>query len=472
MRASKWIMLVLPLLGFRCGPDPRKSFDPNYIVCAHDDQMSQKDLDTLQAISEVVAEESTCLDITDEKSDWPENSVGNCAVEEVEFEKKAPHEWSKGQRILIVDDGMHRAAFTRYKKRVLDFLEYDETGTLDTTQKPIRMHRGERLVLSEILGEQNPYMPARKLNDSRGGRELKQKFPSMESVGHGSIILGILAEHNPQAEFVIAQLPPHFTGLYPEHFCRPSEQSLKEIEAHFKSASDKLIEVIRQNEISFIQYAENVVGEDTFPSYYQRDCNDAPTPNLSEWFRSVQRAQFEFFVKPLGSIPGVILVQAGPRPNYKVEAGDEKYLMDCSPLPNRLRVGFLNVLSSQLPIEGANDFDLLWSSQNNARECIDLFVNGGAVGGNSRERKWKAAPYAIKFACDGMIEIPYMELSTSWASPVGLSYLIYLKKSLPPETTVQELLHHANNGGKGKMKDPAFFAQFEKCRFNQSGQGR
>ena len=421
-------------------------------VCAHDDVLSSKDIETIQKIKSVLVASENYLDIEYET-----------------FVPKPAHMWSTGQRILLIDHGMHALAYTRYKQRVLDFLDFDEHGALTTSTHALKMHRGRRIIFSEIIGNDHPYIPARKINDLNLSAEISQKFPATDLVGHGTPIFGILAEHNPKAEFVISQLPNLVAWPFKDHFCSPSTESLSRISSLFESASNALLAAIHRHDLNFIQYAENATF-DAFNGQFVETCKSIAYDQRADWIRHVQRAHLKHFVKPLTHIPEVILVQAGASSNYKLNKGDKNFWMDCASFQNRLRVGALNKVTPGLPIEGTNRIDLLPPNQRNAEACVDLFVNSGV---NYEWPKfdalldWQAAPHAIKFSDDGLTEVAYTGLKPSWAAPVALSYLIYLKNTLPPGTTAKELLAHANNNGSGKIKDPAFFAQFEKCHYKQ-----
>lgn len=450
VRAAFVILALVSILGADCEKAKnRTSQVPPSVafVCAHDDVLSLRDIETIQKIRSVLATSESYQDIEYET-----------------FLPKPAHAWSAGQRILLIDHGMHALAFTRYKQRVLDFLEFDEHDALTTSTHALKMHRGRRMIFSVILGDEHPYMPARKINDLNFSSAISQAFPSTDLVGHGTPIFGILAEHNPKAEFVISQLPNLLAKPFKDHFCSPSAKSLSQISSFFKSTSDALLNAIQKHDINFIQYAEDATF-DAFSGQFREMC-----PKYlyeADWIRKVQRAHLKYFVKPLTQVPEVILVQAGASSSYKIEKGDKNFWMDCAQLPNRLRVGALNQLAPTLPIEGANQFELLSPSQRNAEACVDLFVNSGVNYEWPKFealRDWQAAAHAVKFSDDGLTEVAYTGLKPSWAAPVALSYLIYLKNRLPKATTAKELLEHANNNGNGKIKDPAFFGQFDKCR--------
>lgn len=475
MRAGIWLLALLSLMGNECNvrtPQEKKEGEVSLqaFACAHDDQLSDADKETLRLIDLVLEETPNCPTLGGPETEWPESVHGFCSIDEETFSAKEAHDWSKGQRILLIDEGMHRLAFTRYKRRVLDFVESDSFGSMVTVTTRLKMHRGERLISSEVIGEGNPYMPARKLNGLSRFSTLAKKFPNFTILGHGTPIFGILAEHNPKAEFVVAQLSNLIAEPFLSHFCSPSEDSLKQIESLYNNASQTLLELVRKYDINFIQYAGDATF-DAFSSQFTEACKAIPNLQKADWISRIQNAHLKYYFQPFTSVPGVILVQAGASAPYKLKEGDRNFLMDCASLPNRLRVGSLNMLAPELPIEGSNNYELLSVRQRNAEVCVDIFINSGVNSDwykTDRLSDWQAAPHAIKFTDYGMVEHVYMGLTPSWASPVALSYLIYLKKTLPHGTTTEELLAHANNHGHGKMKDPAFYAQFDKCRYGSA----
>ena len=80
-------------------PDP--NFDKRaFISCKVDDQLTEKDQDTLRKIKQVFTE-------TPQPCPSVSNKSGNCSNKIVKFTPKEGHPWSLGQRILILDYNMY-----------------------------------------------------------------------------------------------------------------------------------------------------------------------------------------------------------------------------------------------------------------------------------------------------------------------------------------------------------------------------
>jgi len=240
---------------------------------------------------------------------------------------------------------------------------------------------------------------------------------------HGSDILATLGELNPDAEFVVAlrQEPPDFRA------------NLHDLRRYYENLVTSYRKLISEYGVRFINMS--------FGSTAQNGENAA--------------IELEHFFKPLGSIPGVILVQAGVQ-NVKrpLLANDPEYLSDCAAIPNRVRVGEVSF--------GRDDAGkALSDSQINALACTDVIVNKGPKLARIRKAYFDKTPYnKDELYCASGIDIFACQYGTSYTAPLFVSYLLYLQETHPELNTTQKLIEKATEGGILNVKDPGTHRQF------------
>ncbi len=279
-----------------------------------------------EALEEIKSILNSTLPCSSEKNE----NTGLCSRVSVGFQKKEPSVTSLGQRFLIIDQGMRTPAYTRYKTRVLDDIEPDETGEYNSVVRPVELYRGELQILSEVLAERYPRTSAGSLSSI--SRQMHQTFPNYD-VYHGDAVFSTIADLNLDAEFVIAQL-----------FKTPKTElcslevdtgSFKKLENYFKSASSSLVEIIKKYKISFVNMSFGH-GMDMMTDLSLK-CGGG---NLSQTTqRQVLKMIQQNFYEPLFALPEVIFVQAAPSLNHDLKENDLDYPSDCTFYPNRVRVG-------------------------------------------------------------------------------------------------------------------------------------
>lgn len=403
---------------------------------------TQKYAHVLEAIEKFLEGIETC-------PEKPQVGVGWCEFVEASFTPKTPTLKSLGQRILVIDSGMRFAGYTRYKSRVLDDLAADEDGNYRSVQKGFSLAKGELEVLSHMLDEQYPGTPAIALQRLIGGRNI---FPvSTYSPSHGDRIFGTLADLNPDAEFVIAEV-----WQFPTHTitqCNDEQEILANIGTYLDRVAASLVATIQKYDLNFV----NMSFGDSLKTI---EINFAGLPNGSERFsRSFYRQVLQLtkvrLYDRLFALRDVVFVQAGPWSDYRLDTGDLDYLIDCAVYPNRIRVGGVSELSTDISSKGEPRRQ--YTKSKGAENCIDMFFNSGVV--IDEELMPVLGDYPYLSTTEGIgTSFPSDSFSSSWATPFVLSYLNFKKQEAKANGAKFSISHLHNSR---LIIEPVKYAQFE-----------
>lgn len=233
----------------------------------------------------------------------PCESLSECDTEEVTLIPKT-HMKGTAEQILVIDQNIRLAAYTRYKSRVLDHLIANDDGKFVSDPQMFKVPKPVFEVLSNILDEKNPLTPAVQLNDVAD--EFAKHLRCVDSnTGHGAEIFGTLADLNPEAEFVVADLMDSFRN----GFCQihSDEDARDQYKVQLRMASRSLSEQIRKY---YIDYVNMSFGHDSdsFEDRWSHFCGGEKPKSFVEH----QKIFFTEFYKPLLANKRVVFVQADP----------------------------------------------------------------------------------------------------------------------------------------------------------------
>lgn len=393
---------------------------------------------------------------------------GNCAFEEIEFEKKNGSESSLGQRVLVIDSGPFPMAYTRFHKRVLDYVEADSSGWYQTNKNKLRTVKVLKKIYKDILGTKYPEIPGEllpKIETAEQYSKYKEAFKKIFTGNfHGDHVFSTIAEYSPQAEFVIVE---DFSLRNIKNICQIDfdPNSLQNLVSYFDNVANSLKNIIQEQKIDFINYSAgdhyNLVND----IMVEKCGRSFP----EETIRTILNLRLEKFYKPLSSLPGVIFVQAGIPVNYQPKKeNDLDCLTDCTVLPHRLRVqGFVVPEGQRISQDGENNFSILEASKQRIWSCIDTYLK---VELEKESDLLMQANYFVLKRSQGPDDLQAFakkhHVTPSWMAPLATSHLIHLKKTLPENPSARDLLNKINNFGQGKMIDPGHYQQFEVFRLN------
>ena len=374
--------------------------------------------------------------------------TGWCQPVTVSFSAKSASPTSKGQRILVIDEGMRLAAFTRYKARVLDYVEINSNGTYETVKKTLTLPKWSNEILSHILGEKYSYLPAHALNGFKD--PLFNRMTPDYKPSHGDPIFGTLADLNPQSEFVIAQLP-----IQPAEFCDPitDQHANARLRAYFITLSDSLVELIARHEINFINMSFGYTPE-VLKKAWHTQCKSRVDEAKIKLTLFLYK---KYIFKKLSNQDEVVAVQAAS----PVPLADPVSDIDCQLYEGRVRAGYIAKKVSTLTPLGGWVEEYLPEELRAHVECVDIFINSGV----DNDWPYDEGPFPMFMTSKGIHSSSFRHsMTTSWAAPLVLSYLIYLKNQAP-EKTAREILTELRARGDKLMIDP--FKHKQLSIFNQ-----
>ncbi|KAB8028080.1 hypothetical protein [Fluviispira multicolorata] len=365
----------------------------------------------------------------------------NCALVQIYPGKATVKESSLGYRVMIIDDyGMIAAAYTRYRERVLkNIFENETTGMLDGASLELQMPRAAKEILLDTF--QNPAyekIPSELLRQN--GEIFQEKFSEMVNNlnfftdgkyhnAHSTIIFNYIANNSPNSQFVLIHSGMNKFG---EIFCDKNlteDEKINKISSLFKSQSDQTSQLINDYKIDFISYSRG------FSNDMLRDISKLSIcKNTSEKLISqTNKIYFDSFLQPLTTQTQAILVQANSASNYKINSiHDENFFSDCQKLKNRVRVGTVNDFNLSIPFQGSKNINILSHLERNAKPCSDIYINF-SVQNYSPDTQFRKGVIQISNFNIGTSPIVYEAIVSSYATPVAVSYLIYLKMNLQKE---------------------------------------
>lgn len=393
----------------------------------------QETSNAVAEVKEVLAAAQSCNDEND--------PTGWCETISISFLAKTASPSSKGQRVLVIDQGMQLPSFTRYRNRVLDFLILNPEWAYETTKEILEIPKWSNEILSHILGEKYTDLPARTFKGLISPRlELAPGYIKL----HGDLILGTLADLNPKSEFVVASL----RDLPPE-FCSPStdEQANSSLKARIIRLSNSLVKYIDLFEINFI----NMSFGDTIETLQTSWIVQCKKPVDMKKIKLTLSLFNRYFYKKMFSLKDTVIVQAAAEKSI-----DPAVDMDCQRYDSRIRAGYIAKKRSTLPPLGGWLEQYMPAELRRNSDFIDIFVNSGV----DNEDPFEPGPYHMLMTSTGLGSgFLLFNMTTSWAAPLVLSYLIY-EKNQSPKKSAREVLAEVKSRRRQLMIDPFQHRQF------------
>lgn len=182
---------------------------------------------------------------------------------------------------------------------------------------------------------------------------------------------------------------------------------LIEIEKFYNNQANSLNNYIRKYDINFVTYSGGI------------DIDYLNKFNLSQMAKlKINKMYYYNFINKITSQNDIIFTQAGGSSHYFVNKSDPNFYSDCKKDDKRIRVGVAEISDKPIFRFGSRDKSLLQLSTRNFLQCTDLYIN----------MTNKFAPPLVSLFGIGSETLPRLyALSTSFSTPVALSYLLYLK---------------------------------------------
>ncbi len=329
------------------------------------------------------------------------------------------------QTVLVLDtDGMDLLSSLTYRHRVKSVWHWNEQAqpvakaTTVTVPKYLpTLYQGLRRLHREKNGP--GFVPAQQL--SRLEQRIAQLNPNLAQpyTGHGSVALSYLAEHNPQAELVVAQTPD-FAMLFRDDFCKGDAETFR---LRIEQASQQFYQqVIQAQDVEYLNWSGGFDLPRTVAVSAQRLCAQP----LSSAQQSALLLAYQPFYQMLFHSPKLLGVQAA---TANFQPGQQP--LDALALPHRLRAGFFNTGISRSALDPTGKptggLPTVPDYQQNSLAVIDVLVNFSFSGLGS-----SCQPGQFSYKTPSLLGLSYEALcsqQSSWAAPLVLSRLIHLQQS-------------------------------------------
>lgn len=395
------------------------------------------------------------------------NPEDNCASEIVNPGKANPLIESEGQRVLALDDAsMALAAYTRYRDRVLENVIETSDGDYISDNGYIELPHVARQILQDIFSNTSySKVPAELLQTSENlfydklNKSLSPLFFSRSAQGHGVNILNYVANNSPNSQFVVVYATDSKMN---EILCNNDREEIRKtnIDNLFLKQANQLNDYIQKYNINFILLSRGV-SLTTFKRLNDTCSNNFSSENFKKY---VIKSYYDNYLNQISK--NTIIVQSNANTNYKVDVNDEYFYSDCIKIANRIRVGFVNDLSTSIPFFGSRDENKIYVKGNNLNtsKCTDMYINIAV----RSQRPYSYAKGVVNFTDFGIGAEPPVgtQISSSYTSPIALSYILYLK-SVNPLLNKDKLLDKINTlkGNDFIVLDPGLNKQLPIYKF-------
>lgn len=388
---------------------------------------------------------------------------------------------SSNENILIIDSNLEFYANTRYRSRVMGQYEFTATGELIPYNPAIKLPIYLSKTLRRLDGlhfdapdeQTDSFIPAKWYSDLTAKLSEASDQYGWLSVGHGSLPMSFILEHNPNARVVIVDNSD--LSQSSDAFCK---QDLERFHTQYKTVADSITSIIKDHKIQYVNasfgYTRSVLKQ-----YWNDLCPTRRIPKdeiLDAYMASIAQ-----YYDALFNTEGVLGIQSSDinmnRVNNALDANTD--------FQNRMRVAMFQSLDSGLNEAGElvdkdnGQYPQLQSSLENSVEFIDIFINFG-YSGLGRKPPYNSSPFMIvnPFATDSY---PINSSATSWAAPAALSRAIHIKNTeFPSEAMTNTLIQRIKSNmtpdlcpdwplqvqgeSRCKLQDPLFHLQTEAHR--------
>ncbi|MCP3062421.1 hypothetical protein LXT21_26880 [Myxococcus sp. K38C18041901] len=333
-----------------------------------------------------------------------------------------------GEALLIVDDfPTLPPRVLRYRNRILGYYEALEGGDVIEVDPgwslPPKLHEALTTFATE------DFIPAEVLRPL--AQPLQSSYPaiSRQSVGHGSTVLSLLAEANPQQPIVLMRHPSLY-WLSRSEFCEPTGEpgALERLRGRAQRAATGLRNLMERHRVRFVNLSLGETIDTLRLTWPYRCAGEVPGVEVLR----AKLAAYAPITQVLFATPGVFTAQAAIDAKDPL---DSPYDFPSAEYPNRLRVGFFTTLESGLDVSGRGDTSKLqgWP----ARENVDVYLNSGVI--PTRPFTHNTTPW-LQVDSFGVDIFPITAATTSWMAPLALSRFIHVRYERFADRTMSDEL--------------------------------
>lgn len=362
-------------------------------------------------------------------------------------------------------------ALTSHREQTLGFYRWDkEKGDFVPRDIQFKMtSKAHQLFYTRTEGGLEQF-PAKALRGMKDLYELPVSIAELPSPDlgllHGEIGYSFLKALNPQAKFLFAPISSEVDGNLedPDHLDLVSQKLNR-----LRESYNKLIRTHHLNRLSaaFSPYKwAQFVGMDLVPRGVK------PTSELKAKYLRYAELAKQFWENLAADNPGLLIFVVIGNDVRDLEYKDRAWLRDfyCFNHPRVFRVGYVNERHNRIPLDGVP-----LTNQNTpglidpGRECIDIAISSGfepddrainAADPLSLEYPAKRGKRASYLILNGHLRIPLHFVSTSWATPMALSFVNRLVENFRRQNSREINLDSLKSMVRGRAFDPFYHGQF------------
>lgn len=371
---------------------------------------------------------------------------------------------NSGEAVLIIDDIPEAPlAAIRYKNRIKGFYRYGAGGALSAASMQWRVPATLWSVLSRFASAE--HVSAASLAELSAPLQQMYGKTDIFRISHGAMVFQLLADENPHQALVLLD-GFDLALMAPEDYCDAggSAAARDRLLQTARRAADELGRIVRDNNVRFVNLSYGHTLDSVTAGWQARCRSPLPSTDVLREKLSAHGAMYA----TLFNTPGVLVAQAAIQASGPAEF---PYDVPSAAYPNRLRVGYFATLDSGLDASGRGNYRALngWPAAANA----DLFVNTGVL--TQRPFPANATPQ-LQTDAFGTALAPVGAATTSWVTPLALSYLVHIRNAefgarAMDNQLIAEIFARAAPalcpdlpGGRCLYQDPALHGKLESVR--------
>jgi hypothetical protein len=321
----------------------------------------------------------------------------------------------KKEQILVLESiSLPRSSFTRYRNRFSGFYLQNKDGSYRRL-KPVAQVSKPFLEIMDRLNENTNYTSKKTPNLGwflAQHSQLKIQSDDFFVTTHSDRVVEFAIDRNPDANFVLADNPLITDNMICKALTKESDD-LRDFKVKLSNALFDLNEIIRNNKIQYVNMSFLSTPE-SLSQYMRGACNSSDS-NIAKKIVHIYNL---FYLKLLEQNPNLVLVQS--------VSNDDHQSYECPFHRRWIRVGYTNRVNSAIPHTGEDlTPEGLAPNLTPVLSCITTAINSGIEDAESYEnrlpRNFSASSLFYNYS--GLYGYPINVMSTSWATPIVLSFL-------------------------------------------------
>lgn len=353
--------------------------------------------------------------------------------------------------IMVIDEGLKNPTLALHSSRVLAHFRATNGPEYYVAHTPqAYFPKTARKILHEVLRGKEELASTKPFKAL--GETFSRKYGKLfegNNLGHGTTSFNVLAELNPQAKFVIVHTD---SALHDVPLCQLNQWNGEaQLLTYWSERATALAQIARDYRVKAVNYSMGYDLKAVQDLWQKKGCGGS-RPGSAQMIRYVEMTNL--IPEKLSEIPGLLFSQAAPYPTSEINDWNKSnFAADCKALPQRIRVGYLNLREDTLRDYDRRNSSLLSGVMKNAYACTDLYVRDGLAG------DFESSDSPVYYTALGFGHGAMNLSGSSFINPVGLSHALYLMKR-DGQTPAQYV-----TAVRGRDNEPLLVAPFAQKEF-------